>query len=113
MLKPDLSSDLRILLLTDNYPPETSPPALRCSMPAKRWIERGHHVNIVNSFPNFPDGKVFGIYRQSLDKRETLDPVDVLRVPTLIFANRAVFLRILDFLSFMVAGSIASLFVGR
>jgi glycosyltransferase involved in cell wall biosynthesis len=82
-------------------------------MHAKRWIERGHHVNIVTSFPNFPDGKVFGDYRQSLFKRETLDTVDVLRVPTLIFPNRAIVLRILDFLSFMVTGSIGSLFVGR
>ena len=76
-------------------------------MHAKRWIERGHHVNIVTSFPNFPDGKVFGGYRQSLFKRETLDTVDVLRVPTLVFPNRGIVLRILDFLSFMVTGSIA------
>jgi colanic acid biosynthesis glycosyl transferase WcaI len=104
---------VRILLLTDNYPPESNPPALRCSMHAKRWVERGHHVNIVTSFPNFPDGKVFGGYRQSLFKRETLDTVDVLRVPTLIFPNRAIFLRIVDFLSFMVTSCIASFFVGR
>jgi glycosyltransferase involved in cell wall biosynthesis len=104
---------VRILLLTDNYPPESSPPALRCSMHAKRWVERGCHVNVVTSFPNFPEGKVFGGYRQSLFKRETLDTVDVLRVPTLIFANSGTILRIADFLSFMVTGSIASLFVGR
>ncbi len=104
---------MRILLLTDNYPPESSPPALRCSMHAKRWVERGCHVNIVTSFPNFPEGKVFGGYRQSLFKRETLDTVDVLRVPTLIFANSGTLLRIADFLSFMVTSSIASLFVGR
>jgi colanic acid biosynthesis glycosyl transferase WcaI len=104
---------VRLLLLTDNYPPESNPPALRCSMHARRWVERGHHVNVVTSFPNFPDGKVFGGYRQSLFKRETLDTVDVLRVPTLIFPNRAIFLRIVDFLSFMVTSCIASFFVGR
>jgi colanic acid biosynthesis glycosyl transferase WcaI len=82
-------------------------------MHAKRWVQRGHHVNIVTSFPNFPDGKVFGGYRQSLFKRETLDSVDVLRVPTFIFPNRAIFLRIVDFLSFMVTSCIASFFVGR
>jgi colanic acid biosynthesis glycosyl transferase WcaI len=82
-------------------------------MHAKRWVERGHHVNVVTSFPNFPDGKVFGGYRQSLFKRETLDTVDILRVPTLIFPNRAIFLRILDFLSFMFTSCIASFFVGR
>lgn len=52
-------------------------------------------------------------YRQSLYKRETLDTVDVLRVPTLVFANRGTGLRILDFLSFMVTGTIASMFLGR
>ena len=50
-------------------------------MHAKRWVERGHHVNIVTSFPNFPDGKVFGGYRQSLFKRETLDTVAVTECP--------------------------------
>jgi glycosyltransferase involved in cell wall biosynthesis len=34
-------------------------------------------------------------------------------VPTLIFPNRGIYLRILDFLSFMFTGSIASFFVGR
>ena len=104
---------MRILLLTDNYPPETNPPALRCSSHAKRWVQRGNHVNIVTSFPNFPQGKIFAGYRQSLFKREILDTVDVLRVPTLVFANRGIVLRIIDFLSFMVTGGIASLFVGR
>ena len=104
---------MRILLLTDHYPPESNPPAIRCSMHAKRWVERGHHVNIVTSFPNYPDGKVYGGYRQSLFKRETLDGINVLRVPTLIFPNRGIFLRILDFLSFMFTSSIASFFVGR
>lgn len=104
---------MRILLLTDNYPPETGAPSHRCSAHAKRWISRGHHVNVVTSFPNFPHGKVFGGYRQSLYKREILDTVDVLRVPTVIFANRGFVRRIIDFLSFMVTGTIASFFVGR
>lgn len=104
---------MRILLLTDNYPPETVPPAHRCSTHAKRWVSRGHRVNVVTSFPNFPHGKVFGGYRQSLYLRETLDTVDVLRVPTLVFANRGFLLRVIDFLSYMVTGAIGSLFVGR
>jgi glycosyltransferase involved in cell wall biosynthesis len=70
-------------------------------------------VSVVTSFPNFPHGKIFAGYRQSLFKREVLDTVDVLRVPTLVFANRGIGLRIIDFLSFMVTGAIASMFVGR
>lgn len=104
---------MRILLLTDNYPPETGAPAHRCSAHARQWISRGHDVQVVTSFPNFPHGKVYDGYRQSLYKRETLDTVDVLRVPTLVFANRGTALRILDFLSFMVTGTIASMFLRR
>lgn len=104
---------MRILLLTDNYLPESNPPAVRSSAHAKRWTERGHQVTVLTSFPNAPDGKVFGGYRQSLYKREMLDTIDVLRVPTLIFANRGTVLRIIDFLSFMVVASIAGFFVRR
>lgn len=104
---------MRILLLTDNYPPETNPSALRCSTHAKRWIARGNQVNVVTSFPNFPSGRIYAGYRQSLFKRQIVDGVEVVRVPTLVFANRGFVLRVLDFLSFMIAGSVGSLFVGR
>jgi len=68
---------------------------------------------MLTNFPNYPDGKVFGGYRQSLYKRETYETVDVLRVPTLVFPNRGAFLRILDYLSFVVTASLASPFVAR
>jgi colanic acid biosynthesis glycosyl transferase WcaI len=104
---------LRILLLTDNYPPETNPSALRCSTHAKRWAERGNRVSVVTSFPNFPEGKLFAGYRQSLFRKEVIDDVNIVRVPTLIFANRGVVRRALDFLSFMITGSLGSLLVER
>ncbi|MEB2673308.1 glycosyltransferase family 4 protein [Bradyrhizobium japonicum] len=104
---------MRILFVTDHYPPEASAPAVRCSTHAKRWIARGHQVTMLTNFPNYPDGKVFGGYRQSLYKRETYETVDVLRVPTLVFPNRGAFLRILDYLSFVVTASLASPFVAR
>src|ERR1700745_3091000 len=105
MSKPASSFDLRILLLTDNYPPETNASALRCSAHAARWAKHGNDVNVVTSFPNFPNGRVFAGYRQSLFRREVVDGVDVVRVPTLVFANRGVVLRVLDFLSFMITAS--------
>jgi colanic acid biosynthesis glycosyl transferase WcaI len=108
-----LSFELRILLLTDNFPPETGAPALRSSTHARRWAARGHRVDVVTSFPNFPEGRVFDNYRQSLFLRERIGSVDVLRVPTLVFPNRGILLRIIDFVSFMIAGSVASMFVAR
>lgn len=104
---------MRILLLTDNFPPETGAPALRSSTHASRWAARGHRVDVITSFPNFPEGRIFDNYRQTLFLRERIGSVDVLRVPTLVFPNRGVFLRIIDFVSFMIASSVASMFVAR
>jgi colanic acid biosynthesis glycosyl transferase WcaI len=104
---------MRILLMTDNYPPETNASALRCSAHARRWVERGEDVTVVTSFPNFPEGVLFKGYRQSLYKRALIDTVDVLRVPTLIFPNAGTVKRIVDFVSYMVSASIAAMFVRR
>lgn len=104
---------MHILLLTDNYPPETNACALRSSAHARRWVSLGHQVTVVTSFPNFPEGRLFKGYRQSLYKREHVDGVDVIRVPTLIFPNAGTMKRILDFVSYMVSASAASLFVRR
>jgi colanic acid biosynthesis glycosyl transferase WcaI len=104
---------MRILLLTDNYPPESNAPAVRASAHAKRWSELGHETSVVTCFPNFPEGKLYEGHRQSFRKRQMIDGVDVTRVPTLIFPNAGTFKRTIDFVSYMVSGSIASLFLPR
>ena len=50
---------MRILFLTENFPPETNAAATRVSERAQYWINWGHEVTILTSAPNFPDGKVF------------------------------------------------------
>ena len=104
---------MRILLLTDNYWPETNAPALRSGAHARRWVEQGEDVTVVTSFPNFPEGKLFKGYRQRFRERRMIDTVDVIRVPTLIFPNAGTLKRILDFMSYMVSASIAGFFVRR
>ena len=104
---------MRILLLTDNYWPETNAPALRSGAHARRWVEQAEDVTVVTSFPNFPEGKLFKGYRQRFRERRMIDTVDVIRVPTLIFPNAGTLKRILDFMSYMVSASIAGFFVRR
>lgn len=104
---------MKILLITDNYLPESNPPSLRCSEHAQAWVEAGHDVEVVTSFPNFPDGRVFAGYRQSLWLKEEVDGVRLLRVPTIVFPNKGTLLRIIDQLSFMLTGGIGALFRQR
>ena len=100
---------MHILFLTDNFPPETNAPATRTHAHARRWVAWGHRVSVVTCAPNFPRGRVHEPYRNRWLQRETLDGIEVLRVKTLIVANRGLVLRSLDYLSFMAAGFLGGL----
>lgn len=102
---------MHILFLTDNFPPEVNAPASRTHEHAREWVRLGHRVTVITCVPNFPSGRVFPGYRNRLWQREVIDGIAVVRVWTYITANEGLFRRSLDYLSYMVSGIVASLFV--
>lgn len=104
---------MRILILSDNYPPETNAGASRTSEHAEYWASCGHEVSVITGVPNFPQGKIYPGYRNYMRQCEWRDGVRVVRVKTFIASNRGVILRTLDFLSFMVSAWWAGLFESR
>ena len=104
---------MHILFLTDNFPPEGNAPASRTFEHARVWVRLGHKVTVITCAPNFPDGKVFDGYSNDWLNRETMEGIDVIRVKTYITANEGFVKRILDFMSFMVSGFFAGLFVKK
>ncbi len=104
---------MHILFLTDNFPPEVNAPASRTYEHCRVWAQRGHRITIITCAPNFPRGRVFEGYRNSLFRREQVDGMEVIRVWTYITANEGFVRRILDYLSFMVSAIVASVAVRR
>ena len=104
---------MHILFLTDNFPPEGNAPASRTYEHAKEWINLGHQVTVITTAPNFPEGVIFPGYKNAWKTRENIDGIDVIRVKTYIAANVGFAKRILDYMSFMVTGSLAGLLVKR
>lgn len=104
---------MKILFLTDNFPPETNAPATRTFEHTRSWVAAGHHVTVLANVPNFPTGKVFPGYRNRLWQRETMDGIDVVRVWTYVTANEGILRRSLDYFSFAVSGVIGGLFLAR
>ncbi|MGV3468686.1 glycosyltransferase family 4 protein [Limnobacter sp.] len=104
---------MHILFLTDNFPPEVNAPASRTFEHCVEWVKAGHRVTVITGAPNFPRGKVFGGYRNRIWQRETMAGIHVIRVWTYIAANEGFAKRTLDYLSFMVASFLSSLFVRR
>lgn len=104
---------MRILFLSDNFPPEGNAPATRTYEHAIRWVRAGHEVTVITCAPNFPEGKLFPGYRNRLRSVETMEGIRVVRVKTYITANEGFVKRTLDYLSFMASSVVAGLFERR
>jgi colanic acid biosynthesis glycosyl transferase WcaI len=104
---------MRILFLTENFPPETNAAATRVFERACYWAKWGHQVTILTCAPNFPDGQVYEGYKNRWRQVEEMQGIRVVRVKTYVAANRGTVKRTLDFLSFMVAAFGAGLFERR
>ena len=48
---------MKILFLTDNFPPEVNAPATRTYEHCKEWVKQGEEVTVITCTPNFPQGK--------------------------------------------------------
>lgn len=101
---------MKILFLTDNFPPEVNAPASRTYDHAKVWQQLGHEVTIITCAPNFPKGKVYDGYKNKLYQVEYVDGIKVVRVWSYITANEGFIKRTLDFISFSISSFIAGLF---
>ena len=104
---------MKILFLTENYPPETNAAANRVHERAKFWADWGHEVTVITCAPNFPKGQLHEGHANKWYQTGMMDGIRVVRVKTFISANEGIVLRMLDFLSFMVTGFVASLFQKR
>ena len=71
---------MKILFLTENFPPEVNAIASRVYERAVHWVRSGHEVTVITSFPNFPQGRIYPGYRQRLIQRETIAGIEVLCV---------------------------------
>jgi colanic acid biosynthesis glycosyl transferase WcaI len=108
-----LGVEMKVLFVSDNFPPEQNAVATRVYERASYWARWGHQVTVLTSFPNFPEGKLFTGYRNRWHEVCEIDGIRVVRVKTFIAPNAGVILRVLDFLSFMVTSFIAGLFEDR
>ena len=102
---------MRILFLTDNFPPETNAPATRTYEHCLKWISMGYRVTVITCFPNFPRGKVFDGYTNKLYQKENVDGITVIRVWSYITANNGFVKRIIDYISYALTSFLFGLFV--
>ena len=102
---------MKILFLSDNFPPEVNAPATRTLEHCKEWVKAGHEVTVITCHPNYPIGKVYSGYKNCWKRIEEVEGIKVIRVWTYIASNKGFAKRILDYISFSITSFFAGLFL--
>jgi len=95
--------DVRILLVTHYFPPETGAPQARLSALAAAWAADGDTVTVLTGMPNHPSGVLPDEYRGAIRRREHQDGYRVLRTWLYVTPNEGVARKTLGHLSFMIS----------
>jgi len=90
---------MRVGLLTQFYDPEPGPAALPGVL-ARGLVARGHEVQVLTGFPNYPAGVIAPGYRMQRVLDEVLDGVNVRRVALYANHDASAMRRITNYASF-------------
>lgn len=99
---------MKILMLTQLFQPE--PNHLKGLAFAKELKNRGHDVQVLTGFPNYPGGKFYKGYKVRPVLKENIEGVTVVRIPHYPSHDRSGIKRILSYMSFAVSASIWGIF---
>jgi colanic acid biosynthesis glycosyl transferase WcaI len=94
---------MKILMLTQWFQPE---PTFKGLPLARALRDRGHEVEVLTGFPNYPGGKVYPGYRVRPWSRETIDGIRVNRVALYPSHNKSAARRMLNYASFAAASAL-------
>jgi glycosyltransferase involved in cell wall biosynthesis len=102
---------MRILYLSQYFPPEVGATQTRAYEMAQGLIQAGHQVTMLAEVPNHPSGIIPPEYRGKLYERANLEGIEVIRLwvktsPVKSFISRMAF-----YLSYMIMAALAGLFL--
>jgi colanic acid biosynthesis glycosyl transferase WcaI len=107
---------VKILYISQYFPPEIAAPAVRVSELSRHWAAAGHDVTVLTGFPNHPAGIIHPDYRSKMRRflfRERMENVKVVRTWLWPRPNRKALGRILSFASFAISSAASGLFLDR
>ncbi|MCX8080460.1 MAG: glycosyltransferase family 4 protein [Bacteroidia bacterium] len=91
---------LRILFLTQYFPPESGAPQQRIFSLAAHLCSFGMHCHVLTCHPHYPQMKLYSGYDNQTLKSEDFQGIKVLRVPVYIPRKKSFFQRLINYFSF-------------
>ncbi len=101
---------MRIIYVSQYFPPEIGAPAARVSELARAWTGQGHRVTVLTGFAHHPTGVKQPGDRGKLTRRESLDGIDVVRSYVWASPNEGTVKRMASYASFMISAIVVGLF---
>ena len=92
---------MRILILTQYYPPEIGAPQNRLHELAIRLHARGIKVEVLTALPNYPKMEVFEEYSNKQKREETIEGITVHRSWIYVSPSKSIIARLLNYFSFV------------
>lgn len=88
---------MKILFISQLYDPEYS---IKGHALMKHWVDQGHEVEVITTFPNYPVGKVYDGYKVKLVDESYEDQVKITRVWSHISHSKSKLSRAWSYISF-------------
>ncbi len=99
---------MKLLILTQYYPPETGAPQNRLSDLAQRLSAAGHDITVLTAMPNYPRMEIFEAYRGKKFVSETLNGVSIIRTSIYVSKKKSILARLRNYFSFVWSSAMAS-----
>jgi colanic acid biosynthesis glycosyl transferase WcaI len=96
---------MRILILAQYFPPETTPTGRRAADLAEALAERGHQVTVITGRPNHPATVARPFCRNVPDFERTAEGYRVARVPVYRSGDATALKRLVNYATFMLAAA--------
>ena len=93
---------MKILVVTQYFWPEE----FRINDICKGLIEQGHEVEVLTGLPNYPDGKIYEGYSIFKKGPKEYEKIKIKRISMVPRGKNSSIMLALNYLSFMVCGSI-------
>ncbi|MEO0129219.1 MAG: glycosyltransferase family 4 protein [candidate division WOR-3 bacterium] len=107
---------MKILYVSQYFPPEMGAPSARVYELSKHWVRMGHKVTVLTGYPNHPTGIVPQDYKTLLKYGtivEKKDGIDVIRTWLYPAPNRLPYERILNYSSFFISACLRGLMLSK
>ncbi|MDX1349737.1 MAG: glycosyltransferase family 4 protein [Putridiphycobacter sp.] len=93
---------MKLLILTQYFPPETGAPQNRLFELAIRLKAKGVDVEILTAMPNYPKMEIFEAYKGKSYIEEELHGLKIYRSRIFVSKSKGIFKRLLNYFSFVV-----------